>query len=237
MIHRCATGICCGVLGLAATIAVVACGGSSERTPTGPTVTTPPAVTPPPPAPTPARRTFTLDAPSDHFQFSTPLAGLQAGEGLEVAVRPLAINRADGERFGHSVGVWVFSGRDARSADLNTDGIALVLGWSESGWVITSRTPEDGFRTTSRRVQIPFGELRTFRVMRSDETGVQFGLDGETMFTLSQALKTGFVFAQVVGAQAEFSYFAPAGTATADAPGPRWTISRTCGFCPKFENF
>jgi hypothetical protein len=227
--HRC-TGCMRWGLSVAMTIAAAACGGSSERTPTGPTVITPPAVSPSPPAPTPTQRTLTLDAPSDHFQYSTPLAGLQVGEALDVAVRPLAINRADGEQFGHTVGVWVFSVRDPLTADSGTDGTAILLSWTEAGWHITSRTAENQFRSTGRRVQVPIGDTRRFRVMRTSEDALQFGFEGETMFTVSQVLKTGFVFAQVVGARAEFSHLAQPAVVSGNARS-LWTGSRICGLC------
>jgi hypothetical protein len=227
--YRC-TGYMWRGLSVVIAIAAGACGGSSERTLTGPTVITPPAISPTPPAPTPTQTTFTLDASSDHFNYSTPLAGLQVGEALDVAVRPLAVNRADGEQFGHTVGVWVFSVRDPLTADFATDGTALLLSWTEAGWNITSRTPQDRFQSTGRRVHVPIGDTRRFRVLRASENAVQFGFEGETMITVSQVLKTAFVFAQVVGARAEFSYVPQPDVLSTDARS-LWRGSGVCGLC------
>jgi hypothetical protein len=183
--------------GAALSVAISGCGGSSPVAPPAPA---------PVPSPTPLPRvTFSLDAPADHYLFSTPLARLSAGQSLELTFKPLRINHSPDEQFAHTVEVWLWP-VGATSETYGDSGIALSVAWSDSDWFVSSYTPEGRWRQTSHRFQIPIGDQRTVRVVRRVDGAAEFFLEESSVLTLPDPEPVRLVLARVVGSGAEFSY-------------------------------
>ena len=205
----------------ASCLAAGGCGGDSS--PVAPVPV--PAATP---TPVP-RTTFSLAAPADYYQLSSPLTLLTAGQSFELTVRPMQINEAPDEEFAHAVEVWLWS--DTATRETFTDsGLALSLMWlGDSEWSVSYYTPERRWRDTNQRVQIRLGDQSTVRVVRRTDGFVEFLLGGTSVLTLSDSEARRSVLARVVGAAAEFSYVPQGAASAAQLDSP--TAAAPCGDC------
>jgi hypothetical protein len=96
---------------------------------------------------------FTLETAADYYIFSPRLARLGTGQSFEVAFKPVRINEAPDERFGHAVEFWLFQSISP-PADLDTDGFGVSLLWAGGGdWIVSSRKPVEGFTETGLHVR------------------------------------------------------------------------------------
>ena len=194
---------------IALILAAVGCGGGSN--PAAVSTPTPVPVAVPSPTP-PPRITFSLDASADHYRFSSPLARLSAGQAFELTVKPLRINESPGEKFVHSVEVWLWSTGTTQET-FTESGVALSLWWlGESDWIVSYYAPESLWRQTRHRSQLQLGGQGSIRVARGADGAVEFFLDERSVLTLSDSEAVKVVLARVVGAGAEFSYL-PLGSA------------------------
>ena len=192
-----------------------ACGGGADRqSPVAPA----PVPTPPPPPPPVI---FTLDAPADHYQFSSRLQQLPVGRSLDVTVEPLLINEIPDNQFGHAVEVWLWP-EEANIENFPEHGLALSIVWLRgSRWLLRSFRPVVLFTDIPGRpeIEMPLGQPRVIRVSRRQDSIIEFALEGAPLITVEDSGGIRHVLTRVVGTQARFTYvpFQPSGTSsTAD---------------------
>jgi hypothetical protein len=172
---------------------------------------------------------FTLETAADYYIFSPRLVRLGTGQSFEVTFKPVRINEAPDEKFGHAVEFWLFQSVSPPT-DLDTDGFGVSLLWGGEGdWIVSSRKPVEHFTQTGLRVQIELGSERVARIARRNDGALEFFIGGSSVLTLSDVPPADNVFSRVVGMRADFSYvpFQVNPLLSVEAPSP-WP----CGLCP-----
>lgn len=204
---------------------IAGCGGGS--TPASvPTPVATPRPTPPP------RVNLTLDAPADHYVFSSPLARVSAGETFDLTFTLLRINESPDSKFSYTVELWLWSTTTTHE-DFVDSGLALALDWrGESDWLLGYFTPDQKWQNTRRHLQIQLGDQHALRLVRTTDGVAEFLLDGNGILTLADAEPMRVVLARVVGTAAEFSY-QPLGTAGLREVFLQHSAVYSCGECQR----
>lgn len=196
------------------------CGSSS------PAPATPTSIVIPTPTPAP-RATVSLDASADHFRYSQNLTRLSVSQSISVTFTLDRVNTDPEARFAYAVEFWFARTADINSADFVTDGYALSLAQTrETVWAVVTRTPGDGYRSTTAQVQLSPGTQRTVRAVRGADGSIGFFLDGVAILGLPMHPDPAFFFVRVVGTGATFAYVQGATATSAGEPA-----AGDCGPC------